>query len=85
MRIHTNKNNMKSQGKVGSLLCIMCSSRFPKYFVDTHSLVMHTFNSRKVCLREKHLGMHKDLCVLMGWNHVVPPDNAKVYQSLTIS
>jgi hypothetical protein len=56
--------------------------RFPKDFVDTHSLVMHTFNSRKVGLRAEHLGLHKALCVLMGWNHVVPPDNAKVYQSL---
>jgi len=43
---------------------------------------MHTFNSRKVGLRAEHLGLHKALCVLMGWNHVVPPDNAKVYQSL---
>lgn len=43
---------------------------------------MHTFNSQKVGLRAEHLGLHKALCVLMGWNHVVPPDNAKVYQLL---
>lgn len=74
----------EQQGKAGSLPCIVCSSRFPKDFIDTHSLVMHTFNSLKVGLRAEHLGLHKALCVLMGWNHVVPPDNAKGYQLLPL-
>eukprot|EP01018_Ginkgo_biloba_P016937 Gb_40983 [translate_table: standard] len=71
----------EDQGKSGSLLCVVCS-RFSKDFVDTHSLVMHAFNSQKVGLRAEHLGLHKALCVLMGWNHAPPPDNARAYQSL---
>ena len=43
---------------------------------------MHAFNSQKIGLRAEHLGLHKVLCVLMGWNHVVAPDHARLYQSL---
>ena len=25
-------------------------------------------------LRAKHLGLHKEICVLLGWNNIVPPD-----------
>lgn len=30
-----------------------------------------------------HLGLHKALCALMGWNYSIPPDNSRVYQSLS--
>lgn len=53
-----------------------------KEFVDTHSLVTHAFNSSKVGLRTDHLGFHKALCVMMGWNSLMTPDNARAYQSL---
>lgn len=36
-------------------------------FADTESLAMHAFTSTKVGLRTQHLGLHKALCVLMGW------------------
>jgi hypothetical protein len=44
---------------------------------------MHTFNSDYADLRADHLGFHKALCVLMGWNHSKPPDNSKAYQYLS--
>lgn len=78
------REKYKEQGKAGSLLCFACGS-LSKEFVDTHSLVMHAFNSLKIGLRTDHLGLHKALCVLMGWNHNVPPDGAKIYQSGPIS
>lgn len=30
--------------------------------------------SHKVGLRAQHLGLHKAICVLLGWNTVVPHD-----------
>lgn len=30
--------------------------------------------SQKVWLKAKHLGLHKAICVLMGWNNDAPPD-----------
>jgi len=44
---------------------------------------MHSFNSDNADLRADHLGLHKALCVLMGWNHSKPPDNSKAYQYLS--
>lgn len=43
---------------------------------------MHTFNSDNADLRVDHLGLHKALCVLMGWNYSKPPDNSKAYKFL---
>jgi len=58
--------------------------RSPKEFSDTHSLIMHTYNySDSADLLVDHLGLHKALCVLFGWNHLMPPDNSRVYQSLS--
>nr|DAD33683.1 TPA_asm: hypothetical protein HUJ06_012534 [Nelumbo nucifera] len=48
-----------------------------------HALIMHTYNSQSADLRVDHLGLHKALCVLMGWNYKKPPENSKVYQSLS--
>ncbi|XXG88162.1 hypothetical protein AAC387_Pa12g0408 [Persea americana] len=71
----------REQGKAGSLLCFPCGS-LSKEFVDTHSLVTHAFNSSKVGLKTDHLGLHKALCVMMGWNSLMAPDNARAYQSI---
>ena len=42
--------------------------------MDTQRLVTHAFMSHKTGLRAKHLGLHKAICVLMGWDTVVPQD-----------
>lgn len=47
-----------------------------------HALIMHTFNSDNTDLHVDHLGLHKALCVLMGWNYTKPPDNSKAYKFL---
>lgn len=47
-----------------------------------HGLIMHTYYSDNADLRVDHLGLHKALCVLMGWNYSKPPDNSKVYRFL---
>jgi hypothetical protein len=38
------------------------------------NLVQHAFMSHKIGLRAQHLGLHKAICVLMGWNSSVPCD-----------
>lgn len=52
----------------------LCSCSMSKEFMNTQSLVRHAFMSRKVGLRALHLGLQKAICVLMGWNSVVPHD-----------
>ena len=42
--------------------------------MDTQRLVTHAYMSHKVRLRAQHLGLHKAICVLLGWNSVVAPD-----------
>ncbi|XP_077235853.1 uncharacterized protein LOC143877592 [Tasmannia lanceolata] len=74
----------QEQGKFGSLLCSVCGSH-SKEFVDTHSLVTHAFHSLKVGLRTDHLGLHKAMCVMMGWSSLVAPDTGKAYQSMPVS
>ncbi|KAF2556622.1 hypothetical protein F2Q68_00016859 [Brassica cretica] len=54
----------------------------PKDVQDTHGLVMHTYYCDDTSSRVHHLGLHKALCVLMGWNFSKPPDNSKAYQNL---
>ncbi|XP_075645470.1 uncharacterized protein LOC142616518 [Castanea sativa] len=41
---------------------------------DTQRLVTHAFMSHKVGRRSQHLGLHKAICVLLGWNTIVPHD-----------
>ncbi|KAI3838848.1 hypothetical protein MKX03_002624 [Papaver bracteatum] len=60
------------QGKC-RVLCSVCGS-LSKEFPDTQSLVRHAFTSLKVGLRADHLGLHKALCVLMGWKSSEVPD-----------
>ncbi|XP_058088083.1 uncharacterized protein LOC131235023 [Magnolia sinica] len=74
----------REQGKAGNLLCSVCGS-LSKEFGDTHSLVTHAFNSLKVGLRTDHLGLHKAICVMMGWNSLIAPDTGKAYQSMPIA
>lgn len=40
----------------------------------TERLVKHAYMSHKVGLRAQHLGLAKAICVLMGWNSVLPQD-----------
>lgn len=47
--------------------------------MDIHSLLTHSYHSLKVGLRTDHLGFHKALCVLNGWNWLVAPDTSKAY------
>lgn len=61
---------------------LMLKHRSPKDVQDTHSLVMHTYCSDDASSRVHHLGLHKALCVLMGWNFSKAPDNSKAYQNL---
>ncbi|KAH7573776.1 hypothetical protein ACOSP7_007638 [Xanthoceras sorbifolium] len=68
-------------GKQGRLHCVACH-RSSKDFPDMHALIMHTYNSDSADLRVDHLGLHKALCVLMGWNYSKLPDNSKAYQFL---
>ncbi|KAF6142229.1 hypothetical protein GIB67_012078 [Kingdonia uniflora] len=55
--------------------------RDSKEFPDMHILVMHAFNCPDS--RVEHLGLHKALCVLMGWSYAKVPDHSKGYRSLS--
>ncbi|XP_042499904.1 uncharacterized protein LOC122078105 [Macadamia integrifolia] len=70
----------KEQGNAGSLLCIVCGSQ-SKEFGDTRSLVTHALMSQKQS-RADHWGLHKAICVLMGWNSTVPRDGIWVHADL---
>lgn len=61
----------------------MYNYRSSKDFPDMHSLILHTYNPDKADLLVDHLGLHKALCVLMGWNYSKPPDSSRAYQSLS--
>ncbi|GLJ16524.1 hypothetical protein SUGI_0282320 [Cryptomeria japonica] len=72
----------EEDGKAGQVRCVVCGWQ-SNFFIDTHSLVMHAYNAENPALRTDHLGLHKALCVMMGWSYALPPDSAKSYQSLT--
>lgn len=57
--------------------------RTSKHFPDVHGLIMHTYHSDSDELLVDHLGLHKALCILMGWNYLMPPENSKAYQMLS--
>ncbi|KAJ8756256.1 hypothetical protein K2173_025068 [Erythroxylum novogranatense] len=65
------KRRYISQGKAGGLFCIVCGSS-SKEFMGTRRLATHAFMSPKAGLRVQHLGLHKAICILMGWNSYVP-------------
>ncbi|KAH7316053.1 hypothetical protein KP509_21G076600 [Ceratopteris richardii] len=73
------RKKYEEQGKAGTLLCLACG-RSSKPFVDTHSLIMHTFQSQKKGLRADHLGLCKAICSIMGWSHNIDPAGGKSYQ-----
>lgn len=75
------KKSYLENGRKGRLQCLVCG-RSPKDVQDTHGLVMHTYYCDDASSRVHHLGLHKALCVLMGWNFSKPPDNSKAYQNL---
>ncbi|KAE9589847.1 hypothetical protein Lal_00021548 [Lupinus albus] len=64
----------QEQGKAGSLYCIVCGRSSSKEFMDTQCLVTHAFMSHKAGLRAKHIGLHKAVCVMMGWDTIIPQD-----------
>ncbi|KAK4755745.1 hypothetical protein SAY87_009502 [Trapa incisa] len=78
---HRRKNYFEN-GRNGALRCLACK-RSSKDFPDMHSLVLHTYSSESAESHVDHLGLHKALCALMGWNYAVPPDNSRAYQSLS--
>ncbi|KAL6005245.1 hypothetical protein ACLOJK_005807 [Asimina triloba] len=57
--------------------------RDSKDYGDVHALIMHAYNSQNAALRVDHLGFHKAVCILMGWNYAKVPDSSKAYQSLS--
>ncbi|GAB2217629.1 hypothetical protein Droror1_Dr00000831 [Drosera rotundifolia] len=75
------KKNYLENGKHGPLWCIVCD-RPSKRFPDMHALIMHAYSLHNADRHVDHLGLHKALCVLMGWNYFKPPDNSKNYQLL---
>ncbi|KAF7144418.1 hypothetical protein RHSIM_Rhsim04G0202200 [Rhododendron simsii] len=76
------KKNYLENGKQAPLHCVACG-RSSKDFPDMHGLILHTYNPDKADLLVDHLGLHKALCVLMGWNYSKPPDSSRAYQSLS--
>ncbi|GLT93306.1 hypothetical protein SLE2022_111050 [Rubroshorea leprosula] len=70
----TVRRRYKELGKAGSLFCIVCGRSYSKEFIDTQRLVNHAFMSHKVGLRAQHLGLHKAVCVLLGWDTTLPLD-----------
>ncbi|KAK9280497.1 hypothetical protein L1049_014189 [Liquidambar formosana] len=65
------------EGKAASLKCSICGSD-SKEFADIQSLAMHTIKSLKIGFRAQHLGFHRALCVLRGWNSAVAPNSSWV-------
>ncbi|WVZ88601.1 hypothetical protein U9M48_035101 [Paspalum notatum var. saurae] len=66
----------------GSLSCSVCGSVARK-FPDLDALVSHAYDTCKTGLRTKHLGFHRALCILMGWNWQVAPDTSKAHHSIS--
>lgn len=67
------------QGRAGCLFCIVCGRSVSKEFLDTQRLAMHAFMSHKVGLRAQHLGLHKAICVMLGWDSATPPETIRWY------
>ncbi|KAG8090711.1 hypothetical protein GUJ93_ZPchr0011g27459 [Zizania palustris] len=73
------KNNYEADGKISQLKCTVCA----RDCIDLHSLLNHLYYAKSAELRADHLGLHKALCVLMGWNYSVDPVHKKAYQALS--
>ena len=48
-----------------------------------HALLNHAYHAKNAEHRADHLGFHKALCVLMGWNYSVAPVFKTAYQALS--
>ncbi|KAK1416580.1 hypothetical protein QVD17_32371 [Tagetes erecta] len=70
------------KGRAGSLLCIVCGRSVSKEFLDTQRLAMHAFMSHKSGLRAQHLGLLKAICVMLGWNGVIPADTPRWFPEI---
>uniref|UniRef100_N1QP89 Uncharacterized protein n=1 Tax=Aegilops tauschii TaxID=37682 RepID=N1QP89_AEGTA len=72
------------QSKFNALACVWQTfiGWSSKDFADVHGLVMHAYNPPNADSFVDHLGLHKALCVLKGWDYTKVPDNSKAYQSL---
>ncbi|EEC68133.1 hypothetical protein OsI_36048 [Oryza sativa Indica Group] len=66
----------------GGLGCAM-RAEVTRDSIDLHSLLNHSYYAKSAELRADHLGLHKALCVLMGWNYSVDPVHKKAYQTLS--
>ncbi|XP_021716421.1 uncharacterized protein LOC110684290 [Chenopodium quinoa] len=74
------QKKFKEQGKAGTLKCVICSSS--KEFIQTKDVASHAFTSVKIGFRAAHLGFHRALCILMGWDPTVASNGRWVCQSL---
>lgn len=75
------QKKLKEQGKAGTLKCIICSSS--KEFIQTKDVAMHAFTSLKVGFRAAHLGFHRALCALMGWDPTIVSYGRWISKSLS--
>lgn len=71
------KNSYLANGK--NYKCAVCN----RDSVDMHALLNHSYNTKNPESRADHLGLHKAICVLMGWNYSVDPVHKKAYQTLS--
>ncbi|XP_062197830.1 uncharacterized protein LOC133900650 [Phragmites australis] len=73
------KKNFRANGKLFQLKCTVCG----RDSIDLHALLNHAYHAKNPEHRADHLGLHKALCVLMGWNYSVDPVHKNAYQSLS--
>ncbi|KAL6838221.1 hypothetical protein ACP4OV_031953 [Aristida adscensionis] len=73
------KKNYRANGKFFQLKCSVCG----RDSVDLHALLNHAYHAKNPEHRADHLGLHKALCVLMGWNYSVDPVHKTAYQTLS--
>ncbi|XP_074292321.1 uncharacterized protein LOC141619193 [Silene latifolia] len=75
------RQKLLDNGKRGPVQCLACTGS-SKHFPDVHSLVMHAHKPDNADSQVDHLGLHRALCALMGWNCMRAPDNSRMYQFL---
>ncbi|CAO2142112.1 unnamed protein product [Urochloa humidicola] len=73
------KKNYRANGKLSQLKCPVCQ----RDSIDLHALLNHAYHAKNAEHRADHLGFHKALCVLMGWNYSVAPVHKTAYQALS--
>ncbi|KAI4995996.1 hypothetical protein ZWY2020_040498 [Hordeum vulgare] len=73
------KKNYRANGQISQLKCVVCN----RESMDLHALLNHSYNTRNPELRADHLGVHKAICVLMGWTYSIDPVHRKAYQTLS--